>query len=303
MTRPELEAAYQFCQQLAQSHYENFPVASLLLPKRLRRPISVIYAFARTADDFADEGNEAADLRLQKLNDYSIDLNTIRQHSYLGDHPIFIALSAVIHQFNLPIDLFDDLITAFKQDVVKSRYANFNEVLDYCRYSANPVGRLLLYLQGQPSQQQLEQSDAVCTALQLINFYQDIEQDYREQDRIYLPLDELSSAGIAEANIVQQNTNHIAPLLRNLYRRTAGFMRNGYPLGLSLQGRLGWEVRAMILGGILTLAKLNKQSDQQLLSRPRLNKWQLFRIILNSAHKRRYQRIAMRLLAEMHSSP
>lgn len=290
IAKPELDTAYRFCQQLAQSHYENFPVASLLLPKRLRKPISVIYAFARTADDFADEGNEPQDIRLRQLEDYSTALNQIHATHYQGNDPIFIALQDVIQQHHLPISLLEDLLTAFKQDVVKSRYANFDEVLDYCRFSANPVGRLLLYLDGKPSDAQLKQSDAICSALQLINFYQDIVQDYAEQDRIYIPLDELAIADLQEPDLIQAETEKIAPLIRSLYQRTTEMMRAGFGLGMTLSGRLGWEVRAMTLGGIQTLALLRQQSDQTLLTRPRLSKTRLISIMLCSASKTLYKK-------------
>lgn len=296
IAKSELDKAYQFCQQLAQSHYENFPVASLLLPKNLRKPISVIYAFARTADDFADEGNEAESTRLKQLELYSNALKQIEADSYQGNAPIFIALRDVIKQHQLPIDLFEDLLTAFKQDVVKSRYANFDEVLDYCRFSANPVGRLLLYLDGSPSQQQLQQSDAVCSALQLINFYQDIVQDYSEQDRIYIPQDELTATGLKEPDLTQSNSDKIAPLIRTLYQRTSNMMQAGYPLGTTLKGRLGWEVRAMTLGGIQTLALLRQQSDHNLLTRPRLEKTTFFGIMLHSACKKQYVKRCQKLL-------
>jgi len=296
IAKSELDKAYQFCQQLAQSHYENFPVASLLLPKSLRKPISVIYAFARTADDFADEGSELESTRLQQLERYNSALKQIETDSYQGNAPIFIALQDVIKQHQLPIVLFEDLLTAFKQDVVKSRYANFDEVLDYCRFSANPVGRLLLYLNGSPSQQQLQQSDAVCSALQLINFYQDIVQDYSEQDRIYIPQDELAATGLKESDLIQPDSDKIAPLIRSLYQRTSNMMQDGYPLGASLTGRLGWEVRAMTLGGIQTLALLQQQSDRTLLTRPRLNKTALFGIMLHSACKKQYMKRCQKLL-------
>ena len=292
----KLADAYQYCQQLAKSHYENFPVASLLLPKRLRQPISVIYAFARTADDFADEGNEPVDVRLEQLDDYSTALRQIASNNYSDDAPIFIALTDVISKHDLPIQLFEDLLTAFKQDVVKSRYANFGEVLDYCRYSADPVGRLLLHLEGSPNEQQLVQSDAVCTALQLINFYQDIVQDYTEQDRIYIPQDELAAAGLIESDLIQPDSNKIAPLMRNLYQRTSILMQQGYPLGASLTGRLGWEVRAMTLGGITTLQKLALQADTDLLSRPRLSKLNFLNIMVNALPSKRYLRQAENLL-------
>ncbi|WP_273148827.1 squalene synthase HpnC [Methylophaga thiooxydans] len=296
ITKSELDNAYRFCQQLAQSHYENFPVASLLLPKRLRKPVSVIYAFSRTADDFADEGSESESTRLEQLEQYSTALKQISADNYQCNAPIFIALQDVIQQHQLPIGLFEDLLSAFKQDVVKSRYANFDEILDYCRFSANPVGRLLLYLNGSPSQQQLQQSDAICSALQLINFYQDIVQDYTEQDRIYIPQNELAATGLKESDLIQPDSEKIAPLIRSLYQRTADMMQAGYPLGASLTGRLGWEVRAMTLGGIQTLALLRQQSDRSLLTRPRLKKTTLFGIMLRSARKKQYMKRCQQLL-------
>ena len=179
---------------------------------------------------------------------------------------------------------------------MKSRYANFDEVLDYCRFSANPVGRLLLYLDGKPSDAQLMQSDAICSALQLINFYQDIVQDYTEQDRIYIPQDELAIADLKEPDLIQAETEKIAPLIRSLYQRTTEMMRAGYGLGMTLSGRLGWEVRAMTLGGIQTLALLRQQSDQTLLTRPRLSKTTLIGIMLCSASKTLYKKRCETLL-------
>ncbi|PHS71118.1 MAG: squalene synthase HpnC [Methylophaga sp.] len=292
----DLDGAYQFCQHLAKSHYENFPVASILLPKKLRQPISVIYAFARTADDFADEGQANQNTRLQQLDDYSTALEQINHQNYQGSEPIFIALADVIQQHELPIVLFEDLLSAFKQDVVKNRYINFEEVLNYCQRSANPVGRLLLYLNGTPTQQQLQQSDAICTALQLINFYQDIVQDYTEQDRIYIPQDELTAAGLTESDIVQANSHKIAPLIRSLYHRTEQIMAFGHSLGCQLSGRLGWEIRAMTLGGIQTLALLKQQQDSNLLVRPRLSRWLMIKVITVSISKNGYRQFAKQLL-------
>jgi len=292
MKQTKLQKAYQFCQNMAQSHYENFPVASVLLPKKLRLPISVIYAFARTADDFADEGNASQETRLEQLDVYSKALSEIKNQGYSGKDPIFIALADVIDQHDLPIALFNDLLSAFKQDVVKNRYANFEEVLDYCTRSANPVGRLLLHLNGQPTDQQLEQSDAICSALQLINFYQDIIQDYTEQDRIYIPQDELAKANLQEADLLQTDTQHLAPLLNSLYQRTKNLMKAGYLLGTSVKGRLGWEIRAMSLGGISTLQMLIEQDKSNLLTRPRLDKKQVLFLMLNSACSTRYRKKA-----------
>jgi len=300
MTQPNLEQAYQFCKDLAQSHYENFPVASVLLPKRLRRPISVIYAFARTADDFADEGNDSRQQRLTKLNNYNKALQSIADEEYQGSNPIFIALADVIKQHQLPIQLFTDLLDAFKQDVIKDRYQDFSEVLDYCRRSADPVGRLLLLLSHTPTQQQLVQSDAICSALQLINFYQDIVQDSTESDRIYIPTDELSQFSINEKQLTDSDcdSSPLAPLLRLQYQRTNQLMLQGYKLGTSLNGRIGWEIRAMTLGGIYTLDLLKKQKDHVLLKRPRLSKFVLFKIMLSSISKTLYSYQARQLLQD-----
>ena len=288
---PQLEQAYDYCQKLAKSHYENFPVASILLPKRLRKPISVIYSFARTADDFADEGDASQTERLQQLDSYSQAIQQINNNHYQGSDPIFIALADVIKQHLLPINLFNDLLSAFKQDVIKSRYANFDEVLDYCTRSANPVGRLLLHLVGQTSDEQLKQSDAVCTALQLINFYQDIVQDYTESDRIYIPQDELAKAGLKEQDLVNPDSQKIAPLIRSLYQRTERIIADGCELGVHLSGRMGWEVRAVTLGGIFTLDKLIGQDDERLLTRPRLGKFIFIKILVVSFFRGLYFRV------------
>jgi squalene synthase HpnC len=289
-TPEQLIQSYLYCQQLAASHYENFPVASKLLPKHIRQPISVIYAFSRTADDFADEGDADQLTRLNQLDEYSEHLHQIEIGIYNGSDPIFIALADVIEQHQLPISLFHDLLSAFKQDVVKSRYNNFEEVLDYCTRSANPVGRLLLHLMNETSEQQLQQSDSVCTALQLINFYQDIEQDLLESNRIYIPLDELAAAGIKDTDVIHIENPKLVTLIRSLYDRTKAIMEQGIPLGTSLNGRVGWEVRAMTLGGVKTLQALMQQSDANLLSRPRLSKLSLFSIMLTSISKPCYQK-------------
>lgn len=281
-TKAEIDRAYAVCQTMAKTHYENFPVASVLLPKRLRRPIAAIYAFARTADDFADEGQHSPAERLALLENYQQQLVQITDSSYSGEEPIFIALQDSIQQFNLPTELFTDLLTAFKQDVMTTRYANFADVLKYCRYSANPVGRLLLHLQGQPSAQQLSQSDAICSALQLINFYQDVEQDLIEQNRIYLPQDRLLAQDITDVNLLDNNTHKLAPVLKSLYQQTQQMLLDGTSLGTTLSGRLGWEIRAITLAGLITLDKLRQQPEMALLSRPRLSRWDLIKVLLAS---------------------
>ncbi|MEC9412584.1 MAG: squalene synthase HpnC [Pseudomonadota bacterium] len=289
-TNKNLAAAYDFCLKLAKSHYENFPVASVLLPKRLRKPIAVIYAFARTADDYADEGQLTKAERITKLQNYRSHLTEISDGSYTGDDPIFIALDDVITHFQLPIYLFDDLLSAFIQDVVKNRYQTMEEVLHYCQRSANPVGRLLLHLNGQPTQQQLVESDAICTSLQLINFYQDILQDKQENNRIYIPQQMLTEAGLNEDDITLANSRKLAPLLRHLFQQTMALMNEGLELGNGIKGRLGWEIRAMTLGGLETLNKLSAQDDENILSRPRLTRRTQLKILLFSLSKTHLKR-------------
>ncbi|NOZ38482.1 MAG: squalene synthase HpnC [Gammaproteobacteria bacterium] len=266
-----LEQAYQHCQSVAAGHYENFPVASRLLPKRLRRPISVIYTFARTADDFADEGNLSKSQRHQKLDDYSDKLAAIA-HAEAVDDPLFLALADVIQQHALPLSLFHDLLTAFKMDVDKTRFADFAEILNYCHYSANPVGRLLLYLHGVATPKNLSQSDAICSALQLINFYQDLTQDYHEHGRIYLPQDEMRQFGVTEDHIEQARSDRAMQELMNFqFQHAATLLHRGCPLGNALKGRFGFELRMIIQGGNCVLNRLKKH-EGNVFQRPRLTR-------------------------------
>jgi len=274
MNKEILQNAYAECLHMAQSHYENFPVASRLLPKHLRQPISVIYAFARRADDFADEGDLSNDERIAALTDFGDKLDLIEQNKDVDD-ATFIALADVIKQHQLPISLFHDLLTAFKMDVTKARYANFGEVMEYCRYSANPVGRLLLHLNKETSPQSLGYSDAICSALQLTNFLQDISQDLEESDRIYIPQDEMEKFGVSEDDIRNKITSPASrKLIEFQIRRTLKLMQSGAPLGKVLKGRMGLELRMTIMGGSRILYKLNQQYDD-VFSRPRLSKWDI----------------------------
>ena len=274
MKKDILENAYHECLKLARSHYENFPVASHLLPKHLRQPISVIYAFARRADDFADEGDIPEAQRLELLTGFSHQLDLIQQGEQ-SDDPTFIALADIIEKYQLPISLFHDLLTAFKMDVIKNRFANFGEIMEYCRYSANPIGRLLLHLNNAVSPQNLGYSDAVCSALQLINFLQDIQQDYEENNRIYLPQDEMEKYSVSETDIQNKVTNaSTRRLIEFQIRRALKILQSGAPLGKVLKGRMGLELRITIMGGSRILYKLNQQHDD-VFSRPRLSKWDL----------------------------
>jgi len=276
----QIQAAYDHCLNIVRSHYENFPVASFLLPKRLRQPIAVIYAFARTADDFADEGKMNKQERLQKLNDYETRLDNI--DNVPDEDFIFIALQDVIRKHQLPVQLFRDLLSAFKQDVTKQRYDNFQQVLDYCMRSANPVGRLLLHLLNEDNDENLRYSDFICSSLQLINFLQDIKQDYLENNRIYLPLDEMEQFGVSEATIAQQSSSkEMRALIAHQLQRARNMMLNGSTLGTRMSGRFGLQLRMMINGG-LQICKLLENNRENVYARPRLRIRDWLGIAINS---------------------
>jgi len=265
----ELTQAYRWCRQLAQSHYENFPVASMLLPRWQRDPVAAIYAFARTADDIADEGEAGEAERLQQLDDMGSALLAIEQGNPPAQ-PVYIALADTIERHALPIELFHDLLSAFRQDVSCKRYADFGALMNYCRRSANPIGRLLLHLNRQASEQNLARSDAICSALQLINFLQDIGQDYAENGRIYLPRDEMQRFAVSEEAIRERrNSFEMKELIRFQIRRASKLLSAGSPLGMQLHGRFGLELRSIILGGARVLEKLHAQDN--VFARPRLD--------------------------------
>jgi len=277
----QVEQAYAHCQQMVRSHYENFPVASFILPRHLRRPISVIYAFARNADDFADEGDWDVDTRLEKLKDYDDKLDKITTDQDVDD-PVFIALADVIIQHGLPLQLLHDLITAFRLDVTKNRYKDIHDVWDYCRYSANPVGRLLLHLTKQDTAENLERSDAICSALQLINFLQDIEQDLVENNRIYLPQDDMLRFHVTEEHLKEKRCDDA---MWQLFQQQIQYAHEkilfGKPLGRVMHGRFGFQLRMMINGGLRVLELLEKQQGN-CFSRPRLGKRDWLRMIWRS---------------------
>lgn len=252
-----LEQAYLACEALARSHYENFPVASRFLGKHLRRPIAAIYAFARTADDIADEGNGTPQERLALLAQLWGKVEMIQQKLSCTD-PLFVALAHTIHTHHLPITLFFDLLTAFKQDVIKQHYANFNELLNYCEHSANPVGRLLLHLTNNASQINLNASDDVCTALQLINFLQDIASDYTLRQRCYLPQDEMQALNITLQNIETQNDTEAMHTLITQQLTKAQYLLNkgASTLGKNLKGCFGFEIRLIVISAQMIIKKL-----------------------------------------------
>jgi len=249
-------------------HYENFPVASILLPRELRRPVEAIYRFARTADDIADEGHAPPEIRLGKLSVYQGRLAAISAGE-TPPEPLFRELARAIRDHALPISLFHDLIDAFCQDVTKKRYASYAEVLDYCRRSANPVGRLLLHLFKRTAERDLAQSDAICSALQLINFWQDVEVDFTHDDRVYLPQDEMARFGVTQIHLLEKlcDASWVA-LMEFQVERTRELMLSGAPLGRSLPGRIGVEIRATVEGGLRILEKIQRAGYDVFRRRP-----------------------------------
>lgn len=264
-----------YCRPMPANHYENFPVASLLLPARLRRPVSAIYAFARSADDIADEGDAQPEQRLAGLDAYKAELGLIASGS-ASTHPIFQPLAREIREFKLPLQPFYDLLDAFSQDVVKTRYADFPELLDYCRRSANPVGRLMLALYGVGDETSLRQSDAICSSLQLINFWQDVAVDW-EKARVYLPQKDLAAYRIGETQIaVGRWDAQWAALMDFQIDRARRLMLEGAPLVHTLPGRIGLELRLVVQGGLRILERLQRSRSDVFRRRPVLSKWDWF---------------------------
>ena len=252
---------------MAVDHYENFPVASVLLPAHLRRPVALIYRFAREADDLADEGCAAPEVRLQQLHHFRQQLLKL-ECGAPPEIPWFSDLGQAIAQHGLPFEPFHDLLSAFSQDVVKSRYANYAELLGYCRRSANPVGRLLLVLYGAADRRHIEWSDAICSSLQLINFLQDVAIDYRKH-RIYLPQDEMGRFGIAEEQIAAGESGpRWADFMSFQLERARALLYSGAPLGRALKGRIGLELRMIVGGGARILEKIESVGGDVFRHRP-----------------------------------
>ena len=257
------------------SHYENFPVASFLCPPALRPAIAAIYWFARTADDIADEGDATPQSRLDDLAAYRLDLAACANGQKVTARwqAVFGPLEGVIGQFTLPTDLLGDLLSAFEQDVVKTRYDSQAELLDYCRLSANPVGRLLLHLYKVHDATSLQQSDCICSALQLINFWQDLSVDI-PRGRVYLPADSWVAHGVTEADLqsLQIKPSTTALVAANVAWAQA-LMARGAPLVKKVPGRAGWELRLVVQGGLRIAEKIEQLGFATLRQRPKLNAW------------------------------
>lgn len=262
-------------------HYENFPVASWLCPPALRPPIAAIYAFARTADDLADEGDMAPDARLAALGEFRADLIAAQRDGAVSSRwpQVFGPLLATTRMHRLPTELLTDLLDAFEQDVVKHRYADRPELTDYCRRSANPVGRLLLHLYRIDDTVSLAQSDAICTALQLANFWQDLSVD-TTRGRIYLPATDCARYRIdANGLLARRDTPQVRRLVADMVAWARQLMHSGAPLVHRIPGRAGWELRLVVQGGLRILDKIEAMQFTTLQRRPTL-RWYDFMIMV-----------------------
>ncbi len=270
----DLQAAYQYCLKFTRSHYENFPVASYLIPTYYRKHIAAIYTFARQADDFSDEFKDKNGLL--KWRKYLYDCLEA-----ISDNPTFYALANTIKNFNLPVQWLDNLITAFLWDLDKNRFNSYEELRTYSKYSANPVGRIILWIFGFRSEQLFQYSDYITTALQLTNFWQDISIDL-EKDRIYIPRNVLEQFQLNEQEVIKrQNSQHFTNLIIELVRYTKSLYNQGLPLLKYINGRLRWELKLTVMGGLTILAKVERSRNSILISRPSLSKYDWIKITGN----------------------
>ena len=286
-----LDRAFEYCERLTRSHYENFPVGSALVPKRLRKHFYSVYAFARIADDFADEGygeGFSEHERLEALDEWRRML--IESLTDRARHPVFVALAQTISEFDLPSTLFEDLLSAFAQDVTIRRYESFDQLVDYCRRSANPIGRLVLLLFGYRDQQRHQWSDQICTALQLTNHWQDVAIDL-EKDRVYLPQEDLSRFGLSVDHLItRDSTEGFRRLMKFEVERARAMFNQGKPLCVSVSGRLGLELRSVWLGGTRILNRVEQNAFDVFAHRPVITSIDKLKILLGAASKRAFRR-------------
>ena len=277
---PSLEQAQQYCAHLARTHYENFSVATWFLPKRLRQHFFNVYAYCRISDDLGDEvGDTAASLALLDLWQRELD----SCYEGIPKHPVFVALSETVRQFDVPKHEFSDLLTAFRQDQTVTRFETFNDVLGYCHYSANPVGHLVLYLCGYRDAERQQLSDYTCTALQLANFWQDVSVDYAK-GRVYLPLEDLRTFGVAEHEIAQQqNTPAFCALMKFQVERAREWFRQGLPLIAKVDRDLAIDLDLFSRGGLEILNAIEQQGYAVLGNRPAISKSRKLGLVTRAA--------------------
>lgn len=280
---PSLDDAYAYCERLARSHYENFSVATWFLPKRLRQHFYNVYAYCRISDDLGDEtGDREASLQL--LDEWESELNAC----YEGNprHPVFVALAGTVREFDIPKQTFADLLTAFRQDQKVTRYETFDDLLGYCRYSANPVGHLVLYLCGYRDSERQQLSDYTCTALQLANFWQDVSADF-EKGRIYLPLEDLRKYSVSEADLAaKNNTDTFREMMRFEVQRAREWFDLGLPLASKVGRDLAIDIELFSRGGQEILNAIERQGYAVLGARPVISKGRKLALVARAAfHK------------------
>jgi squalene synthase HpnC len=280
---PSLAEAYAYCERLARTHYENFSVATWFLPKRLRQHFFNVYAYCRISDDLGDEtGDTAASLQL--LDEWETELNAC----YAGSprHPVFVALAGTVREFDIPKHEFSDLLNAFRQDQTVTRYQSFDDLLGYCRYSANPVGHLVLYLCGYRDAERQQLSDYTCTALQLANFWQDVTPDF-QKGRIYLPLESLRKYAVSEADIAsKQNTPQFLEMMRFEVQRAREWFKQGLPLISKVSRGLAIDIELFSRGGQEILNAIERQGYAVLGNRPAISKSRKLALVARAAlHK------------------
>jgi len=277
---PSEAEAQLYCKQLARTHYENFSVASWFLPKRLRQHFFNVYAYCRISDDLGDEvGDPKASLRL--LDQWEGELDAC----YAGHprHPVFVALAETVRKFEIPKQTFVDLLTAFRQDQTTTRYATFADLLGYCRYSANPVGHLVLYVCGNRDAERQALSDFTCTALQLANFWQDVSTDYAK-GRIYLPQEDMGRFGVSESDIARrQNIPAFCELMRFEVERARDWFQQGLPLAKKVDHELAIDIELFSRGGQAILDAIKRQQYQVLGRRPAISKTRKLALVARAA--------------------
>src|SRR6202049_4312473 len=277
---PSLAEAREYCRRLARSHYENFSVASWFLPKRLRQHFFNIYSYCRISDDLGDEvGDGAASLQL--LGEWETELNAC--YDGYPRHPVFVALAETVRKFEIPKHEFADLLTAFRQDQHITRYETFNDLLAYCRYSANPVGHLVLYLCGYRDRERQHLSDFTCTALQLANFWQDVSVDY-EKGRIYLPLEDLRGFNVSQREIADnENTPAFCAMMKFEVERARDWFRQGKPLIARVDSELAVDLDLFSRGGQEILNAIEEQNYAVLGNRPAISKLRKLSLVAHAA--------------------
>ena len=279
-TAPSLEEARQYCERLAKTHYENFSVATWFLPSRLRQHFYNVYAYCRISDDLGDEVGDPQQ-SLELLDQWEAELNAC----YAGSpkHPVFVALAETVKQFGIPQHEFSDLLIAFRQDQTVMRFETFEEVLAYCRYSANPVGHLVLYLCGYSDGERQQLSDYTCTALQLANFWQDVFVDYGK-GRIYLPLEDLRRFGVTGEDIAQRYaTPQFVAMMRFEVERARDWFARGLPLVKMVNRELAIDLELFSRGGQEILNAIERQGFDVLRARPEISKSRKLMLVLRAA--------------------